>query len=118
MRRQRRTFSIEFKRQVAEECLSGERSQAEQYRRYELSPNLVREWIQKYEAGEFNGRHTPTAQERDLEQRIAALERKVGQLTMENELLKKGAQRSASLRSERSLIVSGPGLSASRPGAS
>lgn len=117
MRRQRRTFSVEFKRRLAEECLSGERSQAEQCRRHELSPNLVREWIHKYEAGEFDGRHTPTTHERDLEQRIAALERKVGQLTMENELLKKGAQLSALLRSERSSIVSGPGPSVSRPGA-
>ena len=77
----------------------------------------MREWIHKYEAGEFDDRHTPTTHEQDLEQRIAALERKVGQLTMENELLKKGAQRSALLRSERSSIVSGPGPSVSRPGA-
>ena len=117
MRRQRRTFTVEFKRQVVEEYLNGERSQAEQCRRYELSPNLVRDWIQKYRAGEFEGRHTTTTHERDLEQRIAALERKVGQLTMENELLKRGAARSAVVRSERSSIVSGPGDSASRLGA-
>ena len=118
MRRQRRQFSIEFKRQVVEEYLNGERSQAEQCRRYELSPTLVRDWVQKYEAGVFEGRHTESAHERALEQRIAALERKVGQLTMENELLKKGAQRSAAPRSASLSIVSGPRVSASRPGAS
>ena len=77
MRRQRRTFTVEFKRQVVEEYLNGERSQAEQCRRYELSPNLVRDWIQKYRAGEFEGRHTTTTHERDLEQRIAALEQRL-----------------------------------------
>jgi len=118
MRRQRRQFSIEFKRQVVEEYLNGERSQAEQCRRFELSANLVRDWIDKYQAGAFEGRHTQTAHERALESRIAALERKVGQLTMENELLKKGAERAARPRNVRLSVVSGPAVSASRPGAS
>lgn len=117
MRRARPSFSSEFKRQVAEERLSGERSQAEQCRRHELSPALVRDWIRKYETGALDGEPLPTPRERDLERRIAALERKVGQLTLENEPLKEGAQRSALLRSERSLIVSGPMSSPSRPGA-
>ena len=47
------TYSIEFKRQVAQEYLGGE-SLNGLARRYDVSRNLIRVWIAMYEAGAFD----------------------------------------------------------------
>lgn len=44
-----RTYSIEFKRQVAQEFLGGE-SLNGLARRHDISRNLIRIWVAKYEA--------------------------------------------------------------------
>lgn len=118
MKRPRRVFSNEFKRQVVEEYLAGLASQAQLCRRYELSPTLLREWRRKHEAGEFDAadRSTETARERELLRRIANLERKVGQLTMENEVLLKRGALARRASAGGGLLASGPSVSAS-PGA-
>jgi transposase-like protein len=48
-----RSFSPEFKRQLAKEFLDGRAGLHELARRHSLSRNLIRLWIRKYEAGEF-----------------------------------------------------------------
>src|SRR6202045_849517 len=48
-----RSFSSEFKRQLAKEFLDGWAGLQELARRHSLSRNLIRLWIRKYEAGEF-----------------------------------------------------------------
>lgn len=48
-----RSFSPEFKRQLAKELLDGRAGLHELARRHSLSRNLIRLWIRKYEAGEF-----------------------------------------------------------------
>ncbi len=48
-----RSYSIEFKRQVAQEYLGGE-SLNGLARRHDVSRNLIRVWIAKYEAGAFD----------------------------------------------------------------
>lgn len=81
---------------------------------------MVRQRRRKYEAGEYDG-PDPTAvtqRERDLEQRIAELERKIGQLTMENELLLEKELLPRRRSAASGLIVSGPRPSASRKDAS
>jgi transposase-like protein len=105
---------------VVEEFLDGSASQAQLCRRYELSPNLVREWRRKYEAGEFDVRSPAavTQRERDLEQRVAELERKIGQLTMENEVLRKKGALPRRRNARSGLLVSGPKDSASHEDAS
>lgn len=48
-----RVYSVAFKRQVAQEFLSGESGHSLK-RRYGLSSrNLIRLWVAKYEAGDF-----------------------------------------------------------------
>jgi transposase-like protein len=49
-----RTHSIEFKRQVAQDYLAGETLHS-LARRHDLSRNLIRIWLQKFEAGAFDG---------------------------------------------------------------
>ena len=85
-----RTYSIEFKRQVVEEHLGGGASLNQLARRHDISRELLRTWVKKYEAGEFAGDGPAKADRRAYEATIAGLERKVGQLTMELDLLKKG----------------------------
>lgn len=103
-----RTYSIEFKRQVVQEYLSGEESLHGLAKRHRISRNLIRLWLKKYEDGEFTEEAALASTLEEYEARIAQLERKVGQLTMENDLLKKTLPPSRSKRSVGSSIVSGP----------
>lgn len=83
----RRQFTKEFKLEVVHQVETG-LSVAETSRRYEVHPNLIRKWQELVrENGEdaFAG-HGRIYRE---EAKMATLERKIGQLTMENEFLKK-----------------------------
>ena len=89
----RRSFSLEFKRQVVEELLSDESRPAQLCRRHNISPSLLYHWKRQYSRGKFNNEPT---EETALKDRIEKLERLVGRLTLENEFLKKGLQNSLS----------------------
>jgi transposase len=113
-----RTYTIEFKRGVAEEHLSGGAGLSELARRHGISRELLRIRARKHEAGEFASGGSPRADRRAYEAKIAGLERKVGQLTMELDLLKKKGLTSARrARGASSSIMSGPKPAASEPGA-
>jgi len=88
----RRTFSRDFKLQVVREVTAG-KSQAEVAREHQLNLHMLTRWCRehrKYKDRAFpgNGLSGPNP-----EARIAALERMVGRLTMENDLLKKVLQK-------------------------
>jgi transposase-like protein len=107
-----RTHSIEFKRQVAQEFLAGETLHGLS-KRYDICRNLVRVWVQKYEAGGFDEDVQTADLLQQYEARIAALERLVGKQALELEFLK-GALRSAPQpRSASTSVIAGPGVSAS-----
>jgi transposase len=112
-----RTHTIEFKRQVAEEHLVGGTSLNQLARRHDISRELLRTWVKKHEAGEFASGGSPRADRRAYEAKIAGLERKVGQLTMELDLLKKGLRSARRASGASSSVVSGPESAASAPGA-
>ncbi len=112
-----RIYTIEFKRRVAEEHLSGGAALSELARRHDISRELLRIWVRKYEAGEFAGGGRPKVDRRAYEAKIAGLERKVGQLTMELDLLKRGLISARRARGGTSSVVSGPKPAASEPGA-
>jgi transposase len=83
----RRQFTKEFKQSVVQEVEAGI-SLSEASRRHEVHPNLISKWRELYRKNgdkAFAG-HGNLYRE---EARIASLERKIGQLTMENEFLKK-----------------------------
>lgn len=84
----RRTFSPQFKAQVALEALRGEKSQAAICREHELSADLVSRWRQQLVERAPELFTTPAS--RSAEQaRMAELERLVGQLTFELAAAKK-----------------------------
>lgn len=83
----RRVFSKEFKEQVLLEIESG-KSLAQVARERQVHPVMLCKWRsqrEKYGEQAFAGNGKAYTDEA----RIAALERKIGQLTMENDLLKK-----------------------------
>ena len=88
-----RTHSIEFKRQVAQEFLAGETLHG-LAKRHDICRNLIRVWVQKYEAGAFDEDSQSADLLQQYEARIAALERLVGKQALELEFLK-GALKSA-----------------------
>src|SRR5580692_2787824 len=89
-----RTHSIEFKRQVAQEFLAGETLHG-LAKRHDICRNLIRVWVQKYEAGVFDEDAAAADLLQQYETRIAAaLERLVGKQALELEFVK-GAVRSA-----------------------
>ncbi len=91
--RNQRSFSLEFKRQVVEELLSGESRPVQICRRCNISSSLLYHWERQYSRGKFNNEPT---EEAALKDRIEKLERLVGRLTLENEFLKRGLQHNLS----------------------
>src|SRR4051794_18824776 len=112
-----RTYTIEFKRQLVEEHLGGGIGLSELARRHDISRELLRTWVKKHEAGELARGRPVTPDRRAYEVKIAGLERKVGQLTMELDLLKKGLRSARRASGAPSSVVSGPKAAASEPGA-
>jgi transposase len=107
-----RSHSVAFKRQVAEEYLAGE-TQHGLAKRHDISRNLIRVWVAKYEAGAFGDDAKAADLLQAYEARIAALERLVGKQALELEFLK-GAARSAPLpRSAFTSVITGPAASPS-----
>jgi transposase-like protein len=72
-----RSHSIEFKRRVAQEFITGETLHALS-RRHDISRNLIRIWVRKFEAGAFDDDARAADLLQDYEAKIAALERMVG----------------------------------------
>ena len=89
--RNKRTFGLEFKRQAVEELLSGESGAAQLCRKYNICASLLYHWKELYSRGRFNNE---PSEEGALKDRIEKLERLVGKLTLENEVLKRGLQNS------------------------
>jgi transposase-like protein len=87
----KRTFNVDFKRQVVEELLSSESGAAQLCRKYNICYSLLYHWKEMYSRGRFNNEPTEAGA---LKDRIEKLERLLGKLTLENEVLKKAFQNS------------------------
>ena len=102
-----RSHSIAFKRQVAQEYLAGE-TLHELAKRHDVSRNLIRIWVQKYEAGAFDEDAEAADLLQQYEARIAALERLVGKQALELEFLKGAQRRRPQPRSAPMSVIVGP----------
>ena len=92
---------------MAQEYLAGTSLNALS-RKHEVARNLIRIWVAKYQAGEFEPDFVPMPRLSAHEIKIAELERIVGKLAMELEFLR-GILRSTPLqRGAITSIVSGP----------
>ena len=100
----RRRFSAAFKRQVVEELLGGAATPAQLCRRHELCHSVLRQWKQQFAEGQLAD---PEQVCQGQEERIRELERMVGQLTMENALLKRAVAYTLQRRREASSPITG-----------
>lgn len=112
-----RRHSPQFKLQVCQEIRDGQSSWRDVQRKYTLSANLVQLWLTQYDRGELDGDALEASLLAEYEAKIAALERKVGQLTMELDLLKKAPRLRLVSSNASSSIVSGPKAAPSDGGA-
>lgn len=112
-----RRYKREFKVQVVGDIRSGLMGWRESSREYGLSVSTIRDWLARYADKESAMKKKDPALFAEQEAKIAALERKVGQLTMENELLKKTRAHSLAVINAQSSIVSGPKVVRSDEGA-
>jgi len=105
-----RRHSTELKLRLVRMYLNGEASLHGLAREHEISRNLIRLWVEKFEKGELSEELEQGAKIPEYEAKIAALERKIGQLTMEVDLLKKLRQERPRI-SDTPSVVSGPSAS-------
>ena len=102
-----RSHSIEFKRQVAQEFLAGETLHG-LAKRHDLSRNLVRLWVQKYETGGLDEDAAAADVIQQYEARIAALERLVGKQALELEFLKGALRNVPRRKGVPTSVITGP----------
>ena len=86
--RRYQSHSTEFKIRLAQTYLAGEGTIKGLARQHSIVPGLLRLWIEKYRRGHFEEKEILVEKISEYEAKIAALERKVGQLTMEADILK------------------------------
>jgi transposase-like protein len=110
-----RVFSEDFKRVVVTRIGSGEISKAQAAREYDLASSLVDRWCKQVQDGTL--RHHPTSRERQLEKELDRYKKKVGEMTMMIEHLKKIPEQMAQLRKSDGLIVTGGNTAPSKRGA-
>ena len=102
-----RSHSVEFKRQVAQEFLSGETLHG-LAKRHDLSRNLIRIWVEKYETGALDDDARAADLVQEYAARIAALERLVGRQALELEFLKGALKSAPRQRSATTSVITGP----------
>jgi hypothetical protein len=77
-------------------------------KRHDLSRNLIRIWIEKFEAGEYDDEAHAADLLQEHEAKVAALERLVGRQAMEIEFLKGALKNARPPRSVRTSMIVGP----------
>ncbi|MCO5966613.1 transposase [Sinorhizobium meliloti] len=107
-----RSYSVEFKRQVAQEFLAGEMLHG-LARRHDVSRNLIRIWIRKNEQGAFDGDAQAADLIQEYEARIAALKRLVGKQALELEFLKGALKNAPRPKKGTTSVITGPAASPS-----
>ena len=116
MVRVRRSFENDFKKQIVESILSGSATQAELAREHRISPVMISRWQKDYKKGKFFENVTSQDMAK-LELRIRDLERLVGRLTLENEVLKKIRDLDTKEKKDSSSIVTSKDWDQSKGGA-
>lgn len=98
-----RSFTNEFKRNLVGRIERGEVTRMQVAREAGLSPSLVDKWRKQIREGTFRDR--PTSREKELERDLDRYKKKVGELTMELDLLKKINESFASMRRSNGSVV-------------
>lgn len=91
MKKQRRKFSKEFKLKVILEALKERETLQQLGKKYDMHPQQITNWKKEYLAKslEIMDSKTPKQKEQDLQGEADKLYKKIGQLQMEVDFLKK-----------------------------
>lgn len=108
MGRIKRSFDVQFKTRVCEAVRSGMMTAAEACREYQLSRTAVDRWLKAFDAGTLGAKQS--TRERDLERENEKLKAKVGELTMQIDILKKIEDWKRRERSVASSIITSENL--------
>ena len=100
-----RSHSIAFKRQVAQEFIAGESLYALS-KRHDISRQLIRVWVEKYEAGVLDEDAQAADLLQEYEAKIAALERMAGRQALEIEFLKGALKNAPRPRNVNTSVIS------------
>ncbi len=94
MSNSRRNHTREFKLQCCRQAATGERRPAQICREHNLSESVLLRWRKEYDArGEAAFTEKQPSSDEALQRRIAELERFCGQLSLENQILKKSLKK-------------------------
>jgi transposase len=95
----KRNHTGEFKLECCRQVATGQKRPAQVCREHNLAQSVLLRWRKEYEArGEAAFTEKRLSQTEALEQKIAELERFCGQLSLENQILKKSLERMQSPR--------------------
>ncbi len=101
-----RRHSTPFKLQLCQDIRNGVIGRRDAQRTYGVSANLIQLWLMQFDRGELNDEEAEASVIAEYEAHIAALEHKVGQLTMELDLVKKTPRQPTA--GDSSSIITGP----------
>jgi transposase len=87
---------------------SGVIGQRDAQRTFGVAANLIQLWLTQFDRGELNDEEAEASVIAECEAHIAALERKVGQLAMELDMVKKTPRQPIAGDSGNSSIITGP----------
>jgi len=104
MGKRQRRFTNQFKRNLVDQIEAGLISQTQAARQHSISPSLISRWRHQIQDGTLIDR--PTAREKALEKELERYKKKVGELTLANDLLKKIQEKKRRLRLLNESVVS------------
>lgn len=100
-----RSFDEEFKRDLVAQIDSGAITKAQAAREHNLSSTLIDRWRSQIHDGSLRSR--PSLREKQLERELEIYKKKVGELSVQVDLLKKVKEASASMRRSNGYVVTG-----------
>lgn len=80
----RRSYTRDFKVKIVKQIEAGD-TVASLARRHQLHPNVIYDWVKQYRQNPDKAFRRRKSEANPEAERIAELERKIGQLTMEND---------------------------------
>jgi len=107
MSRTRRSFTPEYRKQIVDSILSGQTTPMRAARDNGLHPSLVHKWIRDHSDGGPKSKvfSSEDRERQRLEAELRRYKEKVGELALENDLLKKALNTSQSMKNANGSVV-------------